>query len=97
MSVNFVEVFDVDGKWQSINLKQVARVCWGEVLPDSEKVDMVYLVEISEVALPHLSESSKTLAEALGIESLEELLGIESLEELLGDEEEESDGEEDDE
>lgn len=74
MAVNFVEVFDVDGKWQSINLKQVARVCWGEV-PDSEKVGMVYLTEQSEVALPHLSQSSKDLAEALGIEDLEELLG----------------------
>lgn len=73
MAVNFVEVLDVEGNWQSLNLKQIARVCWGEV-PDSEKVDMVYLTEQSEVALPHQSESSKTLAEALGIESLEELV-----------------------
>lgn len=70
---NFVEVLDVEGNWQSLNVKQIARVCWGEI-PDSERVDMVYLTENSEVALPHLSESSKDLAEALGIEDLEELV-----------------------
>lgn len=71
---NFVEVQDIEGNWQSVNLKNIARVCWGEI-PDTEKVDMIYLLEDSEIALPHLSESSKTLAEALGIEDLNELLG----------------------
>ena len=87
MAVNFVEIQDIDGNWQSVNIKQIARIAWGET-PDSEKVDMVYLTENSEVALPHLSESSKTLAEALGIEDLEELLGDG---ENDGDEETESD------
>lgn len=76
MAVNFIEVLDVEGNWQSINLKQIARIAWGD-RPDSTKVDMVYLTDDSEVPLEHLSESSKKLAEAIGIESLEELLGDE--------------------
>lgn len=74
MAVNFVEIQDVDGNWQSINLKQIARIAWGDA-PDYTKVDMVYLTDDSEVPLEHLSDSSKKLAEAIGIESLEELLG----------------------
>lgn len=86
MAVNFVEIQDIDGNWQSINLKQIARIAWGE-RPDYTKVDMVYLVDDSEVALEHLSESSKRLAEAIGIESLEELLDGHDGEEDEGEDE----------
>lgn len=74
MAVNFVEIIDIDGNVQSINLKNVARIAWGD-RPDYTKVDMIYLIDDSEVALEHLSESSVKIAEAIGIESLPDLLG----------------------
>lgn len=85
MAINFVEIQDIDGNWQSINLKQIARIAWGD-RPDYTKIDMVYLVDDSEVALEHLSESSKRLAEAIGIESLDDLLGGEDAEDEAEDE-----------
>lgn len=73
MAVNFVELIDIDGNLQSVNIKQIARIAWGD-RPDYTKVDMIYLVDDSEVALEHLSDSSIKLAEAIGIESLPDLL-----------------------
>lgn len=73
MAVNFVELIDIDGNLQSVNIKQIARIAWGD-RPDYTKVDMVYLTDDSEVALEHLSDSSIKLAEAIGIESLPDLL-----------------------
>ena len=92
MAINFIEIQDIDGNWQSINLKQIARIAWGDC-PDYTKVDMVYLVDDSEVALEHLSESSKRLAEAIGIESLPDLLGNEDDEAEDEDDEAEDDDE----
>lgn len=69
MAVNFVELLDVDDNWHSVNVKQIARVSWGEI-PDDEKRDMVYLTDNSEIALDHQSGSSCRLAQLLGISNL---------------------------
>jgi len=90
MAVNFVEVQDIEGNWQSINIKQIARIAWGD-RPDYTKVDMVYLVDDSEVALEHLSDASQKLAEAIGIEDLNQLFSGENEDEEEDSEEDETD------
>lgn len=89
MAVNFVELIDIDGNLQSVNIKQIARIAWGD-RPDYTKVDMIYLVDDSEVALEHLSNSSIKLAGAIGIESLPDLLSE------AADEDDDEDDEDDD-
>lgn len=71
----FVEVKDVEECWHSINIKNIARVSWGEN-PDEYPRDMIYLTDNSEIALPHLSDSSWCLAEAVGINHLGDFLGV---------------------
>jgi hypothetical protein len=73
MAVNFVGVLDVEGVWHSVNVKQIARVGWGEI-PDSEKRDMIYLTDGSEVALEHKSGSSILLSQAVGIQDIDDFL-----------------------
>lgn len=73
MAVNFVEVLDTDGNWHSVNVKAIAHVCWGEI-PDTEKRDMVYLIDGSEVALEHKSGSSLLLGQAVGIQDIDDFL-----------------------
>ena len=87
---NFVEVLDVEGVWHSVNVKQIARVSWGEI-PDTEKRDMIYLIDGSEISIDHKSGSSLLLGQAVGIQDI-----VDFFEEHEQEKEESDDDDDDD-